>query len=291
MGSDTGPRVTVSRILRGAARRILRPIPLDELSLRLVLRQAGGDPSLQPFLERYSLAHAREHFADMELTERHHQEVNRYFHARLAQILTSRLGVELKTLSVLEVGDSDGLLLRDLEKSGVGFNNSPKACAQIRGNGVAAACGDGQALPFPDKSFDVAVCFETLEHAPAPYLMLQELSRVARRKVYISIPGVKETVVHPRIKGERFGEWHVIEFCERDFRAFLTHTSLRVSHYEPIRIFAPPWGIRERLSYWVHSTHHLLAGSFFKVFQFYELEPTGEDLGVDGSAYWTPYVR
>jgi ubiquinone/menaquinone biosynthesis C-methylase UbiE len=200
------------------------------------------------------------------------------------------LGGELKNLSVLEVGDSDGLLLRDLGKSGVGFNNSLTACGQIRRNGVAAVGGDGQLLPFPDKTFDVALCFETLEHAPAPYLMLGELSRVARRKVCISIPGVEETLVHPRIRGERRGEWHIIEFCERDFRAFLSHTSLRVSYYEPIRIFAGPRGIRERMSYWTHATRHLLA-ECFKFFQFYELEPVDDDLGLDRVPYRIPYLR
>jgi ubiquinone/menaquinone biosynthesis C-methylase UbiE len=194
----------------------------------------------------------------------------------------------LKNLSMLDVGDSDGLLLRHLGKSGMGFNNSGKACEQILRNGVTAVKGDGQQLPFPDKSFDVVLCFETLEHALAPYLLLDELSRVARKKVYISIPGVLETLVHSRVKGERRGEWHVIEFCERDFRAFLTHTALRVSYYEPIRIFASPRGIRERASYWMHSSRHLFAGCF-KFFQFYELEPVKEDLGLDQAAFLASY--
>lgn len=280
----------ISRFARGVVRRLVRPLSMDELGTRLVQRRCEEDPSLQQFLRSYTLESARKHFADLELVERYHQEVNRYFHARLAQLVTERLGLELKNLSVLEVGDTDGLLLRDLGKTGIGFNNSQKACEQIAQNGVAAVRGDGQRLPFLDKSFDVALCFETLEHAPAPYLMLEELSRVVRRKVYISIPGVRETLVHSRISGERMGEWHVVEFSEVDFKAFLTHTSLRVSYYEPIRVFASPSGIREWVSYWAHSTRQLVGGCF-KFFQFYELESACGNLGLAPSAYHEPYLR
>ena len=45
-------------------------------------------------------------------------------------------------------------------------------------------------LPFPDKSFDVAGCFEVLEHLPGvlPRQALSELARVARRAVILSVP-------------------------------------------------------------------------------------------------------
>lgn len=288
--SGTNAKMGFRRVLRSVARRALGFMSVDELGTRLVTRKASADPSLRRFMEMYSLDQAREHFADIMLETRYLQEVNRYFHARLVQLIYDRLGPELSSLSFLDVGDTDGLILKHLGKQRLALNNSSKACEQIRRNGVEAQRGDGQTLPFKDKSFDVVLCFETLEHVLNPCLLLDELARVARRKVYVSIPGVRETLVHARIRGSRVGEFHVVEFCERDFRSLLTHVPLRISHYERIEVFGTPRNPREWVSYRYHATRDLLGGCL-KFFQFYELEPTAEDQGLDMAAYYEPYGR
>jgi hypothetical protein len=277
------------RLAGSALRAAVGSLSAEDLGMRLVQRRVAATPGIGRFLELYSLDQAREHFADVMLEARHLQEVTRYFHARRVQLITDRLGPELSSLSFLDVGDSDGLILKHLGKKGLGFNNSPKACEQIRGNGVEAQEGDGQRLPFPDRSFDVVQCFETLEHVTNPCGLLEELARVARRKVFVSIPGIQTTLVHPRIKGSRIGEEHIIEFCEADFRALLTHLPLRVRHYERLQVFDEPRGLTEWLGYRQHATRDLF-GSCFKFFQFYELEPTREDQGLDTAAYYTPYL-
>jgi len=43
-------------------------------------------------------------------------------------------------------------------------------------------------LPYPDKSFDLVVCCEVLEHLEKPRQGLAELARVARRNVILSTP-------------------------------------------------------------------------------------------------------
>jgi SAM-dependent methyltransferase len=43
-------------------------------------------------------------------------------------------------------------------------------------------------LPFPDASFDLAICLEVLEHLPDPSAGLNELARVAADDVVISVP-------------------------------------------------------------------------------------------------------
>lgn len=43
-------------------------------------------------------------------------------------------------------------------------------------------------IPYPDQSFDVAGCFEVLEHQTDPLPALRELARVAKRAVIISVP-------------------------------------------------------------------------------------------------------
>jgi len=130
--------------------------------------------------------------------------------------------------------------------------------------------------------------FETLEHVLNLCLVLKELSRVARKKVYVSIPGVQETLVHPRIKGSRLGEHHIVEFCERDFHSLLSHLPLRVSFYERIEVSAASRGFLAWITYQQHSTKHLFGGHF-KFFQFYEMELSDEGLGLDEAAYHHPY--
>jgi hypothetical protein len=53
-------------------------------------------------------------------------------------------------------------------------------------------CADVTALPFADRSFDVAFCCQVLEHLPYPSFpaALSELKRVARQRVVISLPDV-----------------------------------------------------------------------------------------------------
>jgi len=50
---------------------------------------------------------------------------------------------------------------------------------------------DARSLPFPDDSFDVVQCLETLEHIPPEdhRRVLRELRRVARKLVYVSASG------------------------------------------------------------------------------------------------------
>ncbi len=57
-------------------------------------------------------------------------------------------------------------------------------------NGSVSLCrGDLNALPFPDRSFDVAMCIRCLPHFPPGdrRQMLRELARVSRRWVLISL--------------------------------------------------------------------------------------------------------
>ena len=44
---------------------------------------------------------------------------------------------------------------------------------------------DGRHFPFPDQSFDCAVCNYVLHHTPAPYELLAEMTRTARRLIIL----------------------------------------------------------------------------------------------------------
>jgi ubiquinone/menaquinone biosynthesis C-methylase UbiE len=51
---------------------------------------------------------------------------------------------------------------------------------KVRDRHVARLCADAQALPFPDESFDLVLCFAVLPHLVDLEAALKELSRVLR---------------------------------------------------------------------------------------------------------------
>jgi SAM-dependent methyltransferase len=54
--------------------------------------------------------------------------------------------------------------------------------------GVDGAFGDIHRLPFPDRSFDLLLAIEVLEHVQFPELALAEMERVTRDAVVVSVP-------------------------------------------------------------------------------------------------------
>jgi ubiquinone/menaquinone biosynthesis C-methylase UbiE len=98
-----------------------------------------------------------------------------------------RLIAETDPQELVEVGIGNGFLARQVRASG------RKLCtvdfdARLGPDVVASVT----ALPLDAGSFDVACCFETLEHLPWSDFVpaLRELARVSRRKVLLSLPDV-----------------------------------------------------------------------------------------------------
>ena len=71
--------------------------------------------------------------------------------------------------------------------------------------------GDGQQLPFKNKSFDKVVCYQTLEHMRKPYLALEEFKRISPLAV-ISVPN------NPRIEEH---DKHLYSWSKQSFESFL----------------------------------------------------------------------
>lgn len=92
---------------------------------------------------------------------------------------------------VLEVGSGSGAYLRRLEQLGYstyGIDLSPEAVRYSRARGTPlVSLGDIRALPFPDKSFEVAYNQGVMEHFDNHEfgIILCEMKRVASRVVVI----------------------------------------------------------------------------------------------------------
>ncbi len=89
--------------------------------------------------------------------------------------------------NLLEVGIGNGFVKRYLRDKG--FDTHTVDYDERLGPDTVASVLD---LPFTDGAFDVVCCFETLEHLPWEQFVpaLEQLRRVARRRVLISLPDV-----------------------------------------------------------------------------------------------------
>ncbi len=107
-----------------------------------------------------------------------------------AQVLADILDlVPSDVASVLDVGCGDGLITNSLplHLKVVGLDPSPQALQHVRRE---TRCGSIADMPFGDKSFDLVMTTDVIEHLPPDVLAqaVRELTRVARRYVLICVP-------------------------------------------------------------------------------------------------------
>ena len=97
----------------------------------------------------------------------------------------------------------------------VGVDLSAEVCEHARRKyGLDARPGDAQAIPLPDRSVDVVVSFETIEHVERPDAFLRECARVLvpEGTLIVSTPN------RPIYSGKGGNNpFHQIEFDEREF--------------------------------------------------------------------------
>lgn len=157
--------------------------------------------------------------------------------------------------SVLEVGCGEGHLARFLANGWdappiVAFDISPAVVREaVRlGGGPRFFVGDSYALPFPDKSFDLVVMCEVMEHLSEPETALSEISRVARQGCLVSVPREPLWRALNLARGSYWSDWgntpgHVQWWSKRAFLRLLgRHGTLRAAaapYPWTVALFAP----------------------------------------------------
>lgn len=261
----------VRRTVTGPIRRRLNGDP-PQLVGELIRRRIDEDTSVAPYLAAMTDEEALVHYGGEEKPLADHLRLGvRYFHAWRVERLRARIGAALEEATVLDVGDSDGLMLRALGKSGTAVNALPGAIDHIRANGVEAVLSKGESLPFGDTSFDHVLCFQTFEHVEDPYALLVELARVARHRVFVSIPGVRRTHVLPLNTSAPRGTEHCFELDREDFIALTTHTPLEVVWDDVCRLLGRPRSPLERYQTRGRRNDRGILASTFTEFRLFEL--------------------
>ena len=141
-----------------------------------------------PAADGYAASNFRKHTA--------RNPVQRWLIGRFHRTLAERIAA-LEPESFLDAGCGEGFVARvlrrrlpDLALTGCDLSPSAARLAAAQNPNACFAAASLLVLPFPDDAFDVVGCFEVLEHLPGagPERALQELARVARRAVVVSVP-------------------------------------------------------------------------------------------------------
>jgi len=145
----------------------------------------------------------------------------------------SELLAEVQAQRYLDVGCGEGFAMREIL--------APQADAKIVGMDLILpavflarqanpntrfAVGDLLALPFADKSFEVTVCLEVLEHQVTPAQGLAELRRVTQQYLLLSVPNEPLFRGANFLRGKNISRWgndigHLQNWSTRAFLRFV----------------------------------------------------------------------
>ncbi|MEY2958570.1 MAG: hypothetical protein RLZZ01_1138 [Actinomycetota bacterium] len=110
-----------------------------------------------------------------------------------------------------------------------------------RSVGVPMFFGDATRLPFSDRSIDLVVCLEVLEHVPSPERALAEIARVCGGTAIVSVPREPIWRIGNMARGRYLNQFgntpgHVNHWGSRAFERFVS-TALDVE----VRTRPLPW--------------------------------------------------
>jgi 2-polyprenyl-6-hydroxyphenyl methylase / 3-demethylubiquinone-9 3-methyltransferase len=103
------------------------------------------------------------------------------------RVLAERLRINPQGKAALDVGCGGGLLAEEFARLGLrvtGIDPSEPALEIARGHAAASGlsityrAGVGEALPFPDQSFEIVYCCDVLEHVQDSHRVIVEIARV-----------------------------------------------------------------------------------------------------------------
>ena len=139
----------------------------------------------------------------------------------------------LKPATVLDAGCGEGETLDRLAgvlppfPVGIDLNQESVDFAAERLPDATIRRADLLELPFEDDSFDLVFCLEVLEHLPDPGAGLEQLARVSRQDIVVSVSHEPWFRLGSLARGKYLKTWgnhpeHVNHWNPKSFRSFLS---------------------------------------------------------------------
>ncbi|SLM13587.1 conserved hypothetical protein [uncultured spirochete] len=174
----------------------------------------------------------------------------------------------LSGIHLLEIGIGTGLFAIEFQKRGAnveGIEPSPKMRAIAEKRGLEVKYGLGEAIPYPDNSFDVVLAMTSIEFSKMPERFLQEMVRVTKPSGIVAV-GVLNLWslygISRRVKGlfkkSLYDEAHFYSY--RELKKFLSTYVNNVEVKSTVFLSpSPPNFILERADAIEHfGRHHLV---------------------------------
>lgn len=216
------------------------------------------------------------HFGDQEISDVGLQKVLMSFIiARINFIEQVLSRDEIANDTFVDLGDSSGIFLKALGKRGISVNVAEEALKNIKAKGIEGIKTNIERLPFKGDSVDHVFLFQTLEHVPNPVATLQEIYRVCRKSLFISIPYVSQTNIREfnYAPTRPVHEQHIFEFNDADFRKIVSHTAFKINRAEVVEVLDNGRNLKELLmfAHWRLCFEKDLLYGCFKKFSLYHL--------------------
>lgn len=186
-------------------------------------------------------------------------------HERPLELLAPRLK---PTDRVLDLGCGDGrhsALLAKAVRTVVGLDNQMLplqfAYLMIRGGRISPSatpgrvqlcCGDGTRLPFRSGTFNVATCFDMIEHLPPQWVpaFMEEVWRVLQPAGLFVVVTPNRANLHNRLWGHHLSEKHYYEYTLHELCAILAEH--RFTMEQTAGIYLPPLILRPYLEHYAN---------------------------------------
>ncbi len=158
---------------------------------------------------------------------------------------------------LLDVGCATGEYAKELKRLGfdvVGVDINPEYVKQAMDNGVESYAIEGQSLTqkFPEKYFDTVLLFEVLEHVDRPGEILEQVKKVAKKNILITVPnctGYSELKRYGLTFEHMLEQDHVNFFTKDDLSELLKSYFDRFHIYEREPLFLGKLGLPAWLYY------------------------------------------
>jgi len=144
---------------------------------------------------------------------------------------------------VLDIACGEGYGTKSLQlagaKSALGIDISPEACEHARQKyGIETLVGDATSIPLPDRSLDLVVSFETIEHVEAPERFVAECRRILSQDGWLIISTPNLEVYNPDHDPNQ-NRYHCSEMSVEAFVALLQRSFVEVRTYSQLYSKAP----------------------------------------------------